>query len=220
MTAVGCTLLVMVIGFGDWVTGIELPFTILYLLPVALGTWFVHRRCGVVMAALATCWLSASLVHEGASMSGMTWNVSGATILFICAVWAIDRLHHYVEKERALRETAVAQLRHAERLNVIGKLAAGIAHELGTPLSIVGGHAQMIAGGEVTGEAALASARSIDAEATRMSAIVRQLLDFARRDAAPRRRGGCLVACARAARVHAGRRERSLAPVDQGGRSG
>ncbi len=181
MTVVGCTLLVMVIGFGDWVTGIELPFTILYLMPIALGTWFVHRRCGVAMAALATCWLSASLVHEGASMSGMAWNVSGATLLFCCAGWAIDRLHHYVDEERSLRQTAVAQLRHAERLNVIGKLAAGIAHELGTPLSIVGGHAQMIAGGEVTGEAALASARSIDAEATRMSGIVRQLLDFARR---------------------------------------
>jgi signal transduction histidine kinase len=39
----------------------------------------------------------------------------------------------------------------------------------------------MIAGGEVTGDAALASARSIDAEAARMSKIVRQLLDFARR---------------------------------------
>ena len=30
-------LLAMAIGFGDWVTGIELPFTILYLVPVALG---------------------------------------------------------------------------------------------------------------------------------------------------------------------------------------
>ena len=73
------------------------------------------------------------------------------------------------------------QVRHADRLATVGKLAAGIAHELGTPLSIVGGHAQMIAGSEVTGDAALASARAIDAEATRMSKIVRQLLDFARR---------------------------------------
>lgn len=181
MTVAGCTLLVMLIGFGDWVTGIELPFTILYLMPIALGTWLSGRRCGVAMAALATCWLAASLVHEGTSMSAIAWNVAGATLLFCCAVWVNDRLHGYVDKERTLRETAVAQLRHAERLNVIGKLAAGIAHELGTPLSIVGGHAQMIAGGEVTGDAALASARSIDAEATRMSAIVRQLLDFARR---------------------------------------
>jgi len=76
---------------------------------------------------------------------------------------------------------ALEQMRHSDRLSTVGKLAAGIAHELGTPLSVVGGHAQMIAGGEVTGEAALASARAIDHEVTRMGKIVRQLLDFARR---------------------------------------
>ncbi len=83
------------------------------------------------------------------------------------------------ETEARLR--AVEQLRHSDRLSTVGKLAAGIAHELGTPLSIVGGHAQMIAGKEVTGDAALASARAIDQEVTRMGKIVRQLLDFARR---------------------------------------
>ncbi len=83
--------------------------------------------------------------------------------------------------EAEARLAATEQLRHSERLSTVGRLAAGIAHELGTPLSIVGGHAQMIAGGEVTGDAGLASARAIDKEVTRMGKIVRQLLDFARR---------------------------------------
>lgn len=81
---------------------------------------------------------------------------------------------------QALTE-AVEQTRHSDRLSTVGKLAAGIAHELGTPLSIVAGHAQMIAGREVTGDAALESARAIDREVTRIGRIVRQLLDFARR---------------------------------------
>jgi len=81
---------------------------------------------------------------------------------------------------KALTE-AVEQTRHSDRLSTVGKLAAGIAHELGTPLSIVAGHAQMIAGREVTGDAALDSARAIDREVTRIGRIVRQLLDFARR---------------------------------------
>jgi two-component system, NtrC family, sensor kinase len=84
-----------------------------------------------------------------------------------------------VETEARIR--AVEHMRHADRLSTVGKLAAGVAHELGTPLSIVGGHAQMIAEREVTGDAALDSARAIDREATRMSRIVRELLDFARR---------------------------------------
>ena len=83
--------------------------------------------------------------------------------------------------ETEARVRAVEQMRHADRLSTVGKLAAGVAHELGTPLSIVGGHAQMIAGREVSGDAVLESAAAIDREATRMSRIVRQLLDFARR---------------------------------------
>ncbi len=86
-----------------------------------------------------------------------------------------------ISVETEARVAAVEQLRHSERLSTVGKLAAGIAHELGTPLSIVGGHAQMIAGREVCGDAALQSAEAIDREVTRMGRIVRQLLDFARR---------------------------------------
>ncbi|HWU88418.1 MAG TPA: ATP-binding protein [Kofleriaceae bacterium] len=83
--------------------------------------------------------------------------------------------------ETEARLKAIEQVRHSDRLATVGKLAAGIAHELGTPLTIVGAHAQMIADREVTGDAALASARAIDLEVVRMGKIVRQLLDFARR---------------------------------------
>ena len=86
-----------------------------------------------------------------------------------------------ITKETDARVRAVEQMRHADRLSTVGKLAAGVAHELGTPLSIVGGHAQMITGREVTGDGVFESATAIDREATRMGRIVRQLLDFARR---------------------------------------
>ena len=36
-------------------------------------------------------------------------------------------------EERSAREAATDQLRHADRLTTVGKLASGIAHELGTP---------------------------------------------------------------------------------------
>lgn len=84
-----------------------------------------------------------------------------------------------VETEARVR--AVEQLRHADRLTTIGKLAAGVAHELGTPLSVVSGHAQMISEREVQGDAVIDSARAIDRESGRMSRMVRQLVDFARR---------------------------------------
>jgi signal transduction histidine kinase len=77
----------------------------------------------------------------------------------------------------AARERA----RHGDRLRTIGQLVSGIAHELGTPLSVVAVRAGLIASGEATGDAARASASAIVEQAQRMTALVRQLLDYARR---------------------------------------
>jgi signal transduction histidine kinase len=85
------------------------------------------------------------------------------------------------EDQTRQRLDALEQLRHADRLRTVGTLASGIAHELGTPLSVIALRAKMIATGEVTSEEAEGSAKVIVAQAERVTTIVRQLLDFARR---------------------------------------
>ena len=86
-----------------------------------------------------------------------------------------------LEAQNAARLEAIGQLRHADRLKTVGTLASGVAHELGTPLNVVSGRAQMIVAGEVSGpEETVEAARIIHAQADRMARIVRQLLDFAR----------------------------------------
>ena len=91
----------------------------------------------------------------------------------------------------AAQIAAIEQVRHADRLSTVGKLASGIAHELGTPLNVVSGRAQLIqesvpaSSGDKIGAAELLEvadhARIIVEQSRRMSAIIRQLLDFARR---------------------------------------
>lgn len=71
-------------------------------------------------------------------------------------------------------------IRHADRLSTVGTLAAGVAHEMGTPLNVVAGRANLIASGKLSSEEVAQSARTIKSEAERMTAIIRQLLDFAR----------------------------------------
>jgi two-component system NtrC family sensor kinase len=95
-----------------------------------------------------------------------------------------DRLvlaHDRVADETAQRLLALEQLRHADRLTTVGKLASGIAHELGTPLNVVSARAQMIAGGEATSAETVDYARIIVGATERMTRIIRQLLEFARR---------------------------------------
>jgi two-component system, NtrC family, sensor kinase len=95
-----------------------------------------------------------------------------------------ERLRQAGERARdeaRARSAVVEQLRHADRLTTVGKLASGVAHELGTPINVVVGRARMIASGEASGPEALESARIVADQAVRMGAIIRQLLDFARR---------------------------------------
>jgi len=71
-------------------------------------------------------------------------------------------------------------IRHTDRIGTIGTLAAGVAHELGTPLNVVSGRAGLIATGKLSDAEIEASAKTIKSEADRMTVIIRQLLDFAR----------------------------------------
>jgi signal transduction histidine kinase len=100
----------------------------------------------------------------------------------------LDAASRKVASESAARIRAVEQLRHADRLSTVGKLASGLAHELGTPLNVVAGRAKMIATGEIESpEEGTESARIIVEQAERMTRIVRQLLDFARRRGSEKR---------------------------------
>ncbi len=101
---------------------------------------------------------------------------------------SLEQAARRVASESAARLAALDQLRHADRLTTVGKLASGLAHELGTPLNVVAGHAKMLAAGELERPAErVESARVIASQAERMTAIVRQLLDFARRRSADKR---------------------------------
>jgi two-component system NtrC family sensor kinase len=77
--------------------------------------------------------------------------------------------------------TTLQQLRHADRLATVGKLASGVAHELGTPLNVVSARARMIADGEANAGEAREYAGVIVGATERMTKTIRQLMQFARR---------------------------------------
>lgn len=87
---------------------------------------------------------------------------------------------HRLQEETAQRIEMLEQLHHAERLATVGKLASGLAHELGTPLNVVSGRAQMIASENMDHAEVVESATVIKDQVGRMTRIIRQLLDFAR----------------------------------------
>ncbi|HMR07731.1 MAG TPA: HAMP domain-containing sensor histidine kinase [Polyangiaceae bacterium] len=102
----------------------------------------------------------------------------------MCEQLALARSN--LEAESAARVATAEQLRHADRLTTVGRLAAGLAHELGTPLNVVSGRAKLISRGRATPEQATQYADIIAEQADRMARIIRQLLDYARRKEAKR----------------------------------
>jgi signal transduction histidine kinase len=73
-------------------------------------------------------------------------------------------------------------------LATVGKLASGIAHELGTPLNVISARAEMIAAGDALPHETAEYSRVIAGAAQRMASIIRQLLQFARKKEAQKTR--------------------------------
>jgi len=97
---------------------------------------------------------------------------------------AIDRMRSQLAMAREAdqaRLEALEKLRHTERLATLGRLSAGMAHELGTPLNVISGRAKLINSRQLSEDDIEKSARIIGEQADRMTALMRQLLDFARR---------------------------------------
>jgi signal transduction histidine kinase len=90
-----------------------------------------------------------------------------------------------IETER--RFAALEQLRHTERLATVGRLASGIAHELGTPLNVITGRAKLIMAEGISTDETNRYAGIIVDQSERITKIIRQLLDFARRRKTNRR---------------------------------
>lgn len=107
----------------------------------------------------------------------------------------ISEAEEEIEARRRQEELLRAELRHSERLAAIGRLAAGVAHELGTPLSVIAGRAERALRKTRPGDSVRSALEGITAQVDRMERVVRQLLDFGRREAPDRTRVAAFRLC-------------------------
>jgi two-component system NtrC family sensor kinase len=101
----------------------------------------------------------------------------GATIEFARLARSINRMTSRLIEEQAQRG-------HLEKVASVGRLAAGVAHEIGNPLGAIGGYSHLLRrslDGNVDAADAIAG---IERESARIDRIMRGMLDYAR----PRRR--------------------------------
>ncbi len=84
-----------------------------------------------------------------------------------------------LEKHRSEMELE-RRLLHSDRLATIGSLAAGLAHEIGTPMGVIRGRAEYLAHSRMDPNKMAEGLEIIIAQIDRITNIVRMLLDYSR----------------------------------------
>lgn len=85
-----------------------------------------------------------------------------------------------VSREAEERFALERRLRETEKMAAIGNLAAGLAHEIAAPLNVISGRAEMLLKKDAEPATRERQLRIIVQQITRITGIVRNLLDFAR----------------------------------------
>jgi two-component system cell cycle sensor histidine kinase/response regulator CckA len=84
-------------------------------------------------------------------------------------------------KERAEHRRLEQQLRQAQKMEAVGRLAGGIAHDFNNLLTVINGYSQLISARLPAGDSTRADAEEIQKAGDRAAALTRQLLAFSRK---------------------------------------
>jgi signal transduction histidine kinase len=134
--------IVLVVGAADYVTGVEVSFSVFYLLAVALAVWFVGIRFGVLISLLSVAVWILGDIAAGARYSNSfipVWNVAVLTAFYFIVVWLLARLRSLQKQleDRVQQRTIALTQEMAERerlekeiLNVVEREQQRIGRDL------------------------------------------------------------------------------------------
>jgi signal transduction histidine kinase len=190
-------ILVAVIGWFDYVTG-DFSLAVFYLAPIALATWYAGRVSGWFIAMLSSAgWVAGDLAlsHLYGHALMPYWNAAMLLLIYGVVVQLLSALQRSqgeleerveqrtasLTKARAELEAAMMRFIEVDKFESIGRLAAGIAHEVKNPLMTITMAAdylaQVVPPTEPDGAAMIQDLREAVERANR---VISELLEFAR----------------------------------------
>lgn len=163
-------------------------FAIDFILLVGLGAFILSR---IVVTPLHRLLAATDKITGG--QYGQRVRISGSAELvdlaesFNAMSLTLQQKELQVQQHLAALQQANDELHRAreeairtEKMASIGLLAAGMAHEIGTPLAAITGYAELTATEELDADTAREYGRRIALDCSRIDRIVRGLLDYAR----------------------------------------
>lgn len=96
------------VGTCDFLTGYELSFSLFYIFPISLVTWFTSRRYGLLVSlASAVVWYGAdaAAAHQYSHPLIPVWNTLIRFAFFILITFLLAAIQRGAERERELAHT-------------------------------------------------------------------------------------------------------------------
>jgi PAS domain S-box-containing protein len=132
-------------------------------------------------------WLPAAEPGKPLTGEGLLVRADGTTVL---AAWSIDplrnsrgRVTHVIatyrdqSEKRRLQEALV----HSQRLDAVGRLAGGVAHDFNNLISVINGYCEILATHVASNALAMRQVTEIHHAGRKAAALTQQLLAFSRR---------------------------------------
>ena len=210
--------LVAAVGWIDYVTGVEVSVSLLYLVPIALGTWVAGRSVGITLALVsAGVWLGADLLagHTYHHWFIPMWDtlMSASSFLVVAALLGSLREVNEGLEQIVARRTKALQAENAERrraeedlcqalsdvrsahaelqrtqfqlieaakMESVGRLATGVAHEVKNPLMTLSLGVDYFLGRKPENPDQAQLVQDMKEAVHRASNVINVLLDYAR----------------------------------------
>ncbi len=122
-------------------------------------------------------------LSTGQSKIRMDTNLARHTLTWSFAPIVSHQVVYCWSEDVTDRLNLEAQLRQSQKMESVGQLAAGVAHDFNNILTIIQGHAQLLLSGKGVDTRVQESMRQISLAADRAANLTRQLLMFSRKQA-------------------------------------